>query len=199
MSLVGLVVLLQLPRLAQLVALLSLGLVAAYPFMKRITWWPQAWLGLTFNWGVWVGWACGTDPAPLAAAALAYAGCVFWTLGYDCIYAVQDREDDALAGIRSAARLLGDNVRPAVALFYLAATFCFAAALFVARPDPLILVGLVPAAVHLGLQVLRFRPEAPETVLATFRSNARTGLFLFLAFLLTIPLPMPLDLGRAGF
>ncbi|MFN7177597.1 MAG: UbiA family prenyltransferase [Thermaurantiacus sp.] len=124
---------------------------------------------------------------------------MFWTLGYDCIYAVQDREDDALAGIRSAARALGDRVRPAVAVFYTVAILCFAAALLVARPDPLILVGLAPAAAHLGWQVLRFRPEAPETVLAAFRSNARAGLLLFLAFLLTIPLPMPLDLGRAGF
>ncbi len=195
MSLIGLVVLLQLPRPAQLVALLSLALVAAYPFMKRITWWPQAWLGLTFNWGLWVGWACGAAPAPLAAAGLAYLGCLFWTLGYDSIYAVQDREDDALAGIRSSARRLGPHVRAAVGLFYLSCVALSAAALLVARPDPLILLGLVPAALHLGWQVRRFRPDAPAAVLATFRSNARTGLFLFLAFLLT----MPLDLGSPRF
>jgi 4-hydroxybenzoate polyprenyltransferase len=191
MSLIGLLVLLQLPRLAQLVALLSLALVAAYPFMKRITWWPQAWLGLTFNWGVWVGWACGVAPAGLSAAALAYAGCVFWTLGYDSIYAVQDREDDALAGIRSSARRLGAHVRPAVAVFYLLATLCFAAALLLARPDPLILLALVPAAIHLAGQLARFAPDKPEAVLQVFRSNATTGLLLFLAFLVTMKLDWP--------
>ena len=195
MSLLGLLVLLQLPARAQMIALLSLGPVALYPFMKRVTWWPQAWLGLTFNWGIWVGWAAGESPAPLDAAALAHAGCLFWTLGYDSIYAVQDREDDALAGIRSSARRLGDRVRPAVGLFYLAAVALWAAALLAARPDPLILLGLVPAAAHLARQVARFRPEAPGAALAVFRSNAQTGFLLFCAFLLTVPL----DLGRAGF
>jgi 4-hydroxybenzoate polyprenyltransferase len=195
MSLLGLVVLLQLPRAAQLVALASLALVAAYPFMKRITWWPQAWLGLTFNWGVWVGWACGAEPAPLAAAALAYGGCLLWTLGYDSIYALQDREDDALAGIRSSARRLGPHVRPAVALFYLAAILLFAGALMAARPDPLLLLGLFPAAAHLGWQVWRLGPQNAASALAVFRSNAKTGLLLFLAFLVSIPL----DVGGPRF
>jgi 4-hydroxybenzoate polyprenyltransferase len=94
---------------AQIVALASLVLVAAYPFMKRITWWPQAWLGLTFNWGVPVGWAAA-DPAlraDLPVMLLVYAACVAWTLGYDSIYAAQDVEDDALAGVKSSARALG--------------------------------------------------------------------------------------------
>ena len=102
LSLVGLVVLLQLRLPAQVVALASLALVAAYPFMKRITWWPQAWLGLVFSWGVLVGWTelRGDNWDVLAAT---YLGTVFWVIGYDTIYALQDREDDALVGIRSSA------------------------------------------------------------------------------------------------
>src|SRR5689334_7157992 len=102
LSLVGLVVLLQLNRLAQITALASLALVAAYPFMKRITWWPQAWLGLVFSWAALVGWAAvtgGVAPAPL----LLWLGGVFWVIGYDTLYAIQDVEDDALVGVRSIA------------------------------------------------------------------------------------------------
>ena len=116
LCLVGLVVLLQLRWEAQLVALGSLGLIAAYPFMKRITWWPQAWLGLVFSWGVPVGWIAITGTADVAMLWL-YAGTIFWVVGYDTIYAMQDREDDALVGIRSSALRLGGNVRVGVALF----------------------------------------------------------------------------------
>ena len=106
MSLIGLVVLLQLHRTAQIVALVSLAPVAAYPFMKRITWWPQAWLGLTFTWGAPLGFAAATGTLGWPALLL-YAGAFFWTLGYDTIYAIQDIEDDALAGVKSSARRLG--------------------------------------------------------------------------------------------
>jgi 4-hydroxybenzoate polyprenyltransferase len=95
----------------------SLALVAAYPFMKRITWWPQAWLGLTFNWGALMGFAAAAG-APGWPAILLYAGLVFWTLGYDTIYAVQDLEDDALAGVKSSALRLGDQAPRAVLAFY---------------------------------------------------------------------------------
>lgn len=189
LALVGLLVLLRLPERAQLVALASLGPVAAYPFMKRITWWPQAWLGLTFNWGLLVGWACGTDPAPPLALAAAYAGLVFWTLGYDSIYAAQDREDDALAGIRSSARRLGRQLRPAVALFYAACIAFVGLALWLARPDPLVLVALVPAALHLGWQAATFSPDSVENALARFRSNVTTGFLLAGAFAVTLPMP----------
>jgi 4-hydroxybenzoate polyprenyl transferase len=114
---VGLVVLVQLRLEAQLVALGSLALVAAYPFMKRITWWPQAWLGLVFTWGAPVGWiAMRSDRLDVLAAL--YAGSIFWCIGYDTIYALQDREDDALVGIRSSALRLGDNVQAGVVAFY---------------------------------------------------------------------------------
>ena len=104
--LASLAILLMLPPLCWLLGVLSLGLVAAYPFMKRITWWPQAWLGLTFNWGALMGFAAAADELS-PSAALLYAGGVFWTLGYDTIYAIQDLEDDALAGVKSSARRLG--------------------------------------------------------------------------------------------
>src|SRR6476469_5390950 len=107
---VGLVVLLQLRWQAELVALGSLALVAAYPFMKRLTWWPQAWLGLVFTWGAPVGWIALRGDRLEVLAAL-YAGSICWCIGYDTIYALQDREDDALVGIRSSALRLGSNVR----------------------------------------------------------------------------------------
>jgi 4-hydroxybenzoate polyprenyltransferase len=189
LSLVGLLVLLQLPARAQVIALLSLGPVAAYPFMKRITWWPQAWLGLTFNWGLLAGWACGTDPAPVAALGAAYAALISWTLGYDSIYAAQDREDDALAGIKSSARLLGPRLKAAVALFYAATVLLCGLALWLVRPDPLVLVALAPAALHLAWQVLAFAPDKVETALQTFRSNVTTGALLAAAFAVTLPFP----------
>src|SRR4029079_3086295 len=114
---VGFVVLLQLRWQAELVALASLGLVAAYPFMKRITWWPQAWLGLVFTWGALVGWtALRLDH--LDALLALYAGSIFWCVGYDTIYALQDKEDDALVGIRSSALRLGANVQAGVIASY---------------------------------------------------------------------------------
>ena len=189
LSLVGLLVLLQLPGRAQAVALVSLGLVAAYPFMKRITWWPQAWLGLTFNWGLPVGWACGADPAPLAALLAAHAALVCWTLGYDSIYAAQDREDDALAGIKSSARALGPHLKAAVALFYLGTILLAGLALWLVRPTPLVLLGLVPAALHLAWQAATFAPHSVEGALATFRSNVTAGALLAAAFAVTLPLP----------
>ena len=130
----GLVVLLQLPWLAQLVALASLSPVAAYPFMKRITWWPQAWLGIVFSWGLPVGWvAVTTDRLPVMLAA--YAGSICWVIGYDTIYALQDREDDALVGIRSSALRLGRRVRAGIALFYGLAVALWALAFWMLRLD----------------------------------------------------------------
>jgi len=105
---IGLIVLLQLERTAQLVALASLVLVAAYPFMKRITWWPQAWLGLVFSWGALVGWPAVTGALD-GPAALLWLGSVAWVVGYDTLYAIQDMEDDALVGVKSSARRLGDK------------------------------------------------------------------------------------------
>ena len=179
LSLIGLVVVLQLRPLAQLVAVASLGLVAAYPFMKRITWWPQAWLGLTFNWGALVGFVAVADPAP--AMALLYAGGVAWTLGYDTIYALQDIEDDAMAGIKSSARALGNRARAGVAGFYAAAVGLWAAVLCAVAGDPLAVAALLPAALHLGWQVARLGDVSPANALVLFRANRTTGALVFAA------------------
>ena len=179
LCLVGLVVLMQLRWQAQLVALASIGLVAAYPFMKRITWWPQAWLGLVFSWGALVGWvALRGEPLPVLAAL--YAGSVFWVIGYDTIYAMQDREDDALVGIRSSALRLGGNVRAGVALFYLAALACWALAVWLLRTDWLAVAALAPLALHLVWQVLSLRADGANA-LRLFRSNRFAGLLMTLA------------------
>jgi 4-hydroxybenzoate polyprenyltransferase len=179
LSLVGLFVVLQLRPLAQLIAFGSLALVAAYPFMKRITWWPQAWLGLTFNWGALVGYAAITDPAP--AMWLLYAGGVAWTLGYDTIYALQDLEDDAMAGIKSSARALGSRARAGVAGFYAVALALWAGAFWLQRGDPLAGLALLPLALHLFWQVRALADVTPANALRLFRSNRSAGLLLFAA------------------
>lgn len=174
LSLVGLVVLLQLRWQAQLVALGSLALVAAYPFMKRITWWPQAWLGMVFNWGLLVGWS-EIRLDNLGALAAVYAGCICWVIGYDTIYALQDREDDALVGIRSSALAMGGKVIGGVAAFYAAAIGLWGLGVWLYRPDPLALLALLPVAGHLVWQVATLDPDDPDNPLARFRSNRLAG------------------------
>lgn len=185
LSLVGLGVLLALPFQAQVVALASLLLVAAYPFMKRITWWPQAWLGLTFNWGVPVGWAAA-DPvlrADLPVMLLVYAACIAWTLGYDSLYAAQDVEDDALAGVKSSARALGPRLKSGVRLFYATALLLLGTALW-RWTAPGAIGLLVPAAFHLAWQVRHFDQADSRTALHAFRANQLTGVLLLLPILL---------------
>ncbi len=179
---VGLIVLVQLPRLAQLIALASLIPVAAYPFMKRITWWPQVWLGMVFSWGALVGWAAVADALPVAAWLL-YAGCVAWVVGYDTIYALQDVDDDALVGIRSSARAMGARVRPGIAVCYAAALALWAAAIWLVRADALALAALAPLAVQFGWQVATLDPADGASALHRFRSNRTAGLLLVLACL----------------
>ena len=174
LCLIGLAVLLQLRLEAQLVALASLALVAAYPFMKRITWWPQAWLGLVFNWGVLVGWLALRGDQ-LAVMLALYAGAAFWCVGYDTIYALQDTEDDGLVGIRSSALRLGANVRAGVAFFYAAALALWSLAFWLLRHDVLALAALLPAALQLGWQVATLDPNDGRNALARFRSNRLAG------------------------
>jgi 4-hydroxybenzoate polyprenyltransferase len=182
LCLVGLVVLLQLNHVAQLTALASLALVAAYPFMKRITWWPQAWLGLVFTWGAITGWPAVTGGfAP--AGLLLYAGSIFWVIGYDTIYALQDREDDALAGVKSSARALGQHARPGIAACYAVAVALWALAIWQIRPEQKTLLALAPVAIQLFVQVARLDPDDGISALATFRSNRSAGLLMFLACL----------------
>ncbi|GAA0275425.1 4-hydroxybenzoate octaprenyltransferase [Alteraurantiacibacter aestuarii] len=171
---VGLLVLLQLRWEAQLVALGSLALVAAYPFMKRITHWPQAWLGLVFTWGAPVGWMAMRGDRLDVMAAL-YAGAFFWCMAYDTIYALQDREDDALVGIRSSALRLGDHVKLGVSGFYAASVACLALAFWLLRADWVALLALIPAAAHFAWQASTLDPADGRNPLERFRSNRWAG------------------------
>jgi 4-hydroxybenzoate polyprenyltransferase len=182
LSLVGLIVLLQLPRVAQGIALLSIFPVAAYPFMKRITWWPQAWLGLVFSWGALVGWPAVTGEFAMAPLLL-WLGSIFWVIGYDTLYAIQDIEDDALVGVKSSARALGGRAQLGIGICYALALAGWSAAIWTVRPDWLALVTLVPAALHLAMQVAKANPSDGAGALKLFRSNRVTGLLLFLGFL----------------
>ena len=180
LSLIGLVVLLQLPLLAQLIALASLLPVAAYPFMKRITWWPQAWLGIVFSWAALVGWTAVADAVTLPMLLL-YVGSIAWVIGYDTIYAMQDREDDALIGVRSSALRLGPNVRGGVAIFYAIALALWATAIWQVRPDVLAIAALIPIMGHFVWQVATLKTDDGSDALAKFRSNRFAGLLMALA------------------
>jgi len=182
LCLVGLVVLLQLNRAAAAVSLASLAPVAAYPFMKRLTWWPQAWLGLVFSWGALVGWPAVTGTLDWPAVLL-WLGSIAWVVGYDTLYAIQDVEDDALVGVRSSARRLGRKAPLGIAIFYALALVGWAAAIWSVRPDWVALLALVPAALHLANQALQADPEDGELALRLFRSNRTCGLLVFLAML----------------
>ena len=181
LCLIGLVVLLQLRLAAQIVALGSLALVAAYPFMKRITGWPQLWLGLVFSWAALVGWSevMGALTAP---GLLLYGGTIFWVVGYDTIYALQDREDDALIGIGSSALSMGRYVRVGVSLCYMLALTLWAAAIWQVRPQLLAIAALLPIAVHLAWQAATLKEDGIDP-LRKFRSNRFAGLLMFMGCL----------------
>ncbi|MBB5771961.1 4-hydroxybenzoate polyprenyltransferase [Brevundimonas vesicularis] len=217
-SLISLLVLLTLPTVAILLGVGSLGLVAAYPFMKRITWWPQAWLGLTFNWGALMGFAAALPlaaaalllPADLAGefrpflwspasdsghaialawqayipAALLWLGGVFWTLGYDTIYALQDIEDDAMIGVKSSARRLASAVRPGVAIFYGLTVILAAMTGLAAGLGLLFWLSLAIYAVHLACQIIRLDRNDGALALKLFKSNREAGLILLAAIAL---------------
>ena len=182
LCLVGLAVVVQLKWIAALVALASIAPVAAYPFMKRITWWPQAWLGLVFSWGALVGWPAVTGSFALAPLLL-WLGSIAWVVGYDTLYAIQDIEDDELAGVKSSARRLGDQAAIGVGVFYTIAIVLWGAAVWKVRPDWLALVALAPGALQLAGQVLRVDPRDGQLALRLFRSNRTCGLLVFLAML----------------
>jgi len=205
-SLVSLLLLLSMTPLAVGLGVASLALVAGYPFMKRITWWPQAWLGLTFNWGALLGFAAATGsvsaygwlaaqvggvalvPAEqleigrlTLAAVLLYASGIFWTLGYDTIYAIQDLEDDALAGIKSSTRRLGANVQKGVLVFYVLSFALALAAAWAGSLGPLFLPLAALFGMHLSRQAARIDVNDGPSALALFKSNNLAGLLLFLA------------------
>jgi len=182
LCLVGLVVLLQLNWVAAAIAIGSLAPVAAYPFMKRITWWPQAWLGLVFSWGALVGWPSVTGQFALPPLLL-WFGSIAWVVGYDTLYAIQDKEDDALVGVKSSARRLGAKAPLGIGISYAIAVLLWGGAIWLVRPDWLALVALAPAAIHLASQVLRADADDGELALALFRSNRTCGLLVFLGML----------------
>ncbi len=182
LCLFGLVVLTQLNLTAAIVALISIAPVAAYPFMKRITWWPQAWLGIVFSWGALVGWPAVTGSLEWATFFL-WFGSIAWVIGYDTLYAIQDIEDDALVGVKSSARRLGDKAPLGVAIFYILAILLWAAAIWAVRPDWVALLAIIPAALHLANQVLRADPADGDLALKLFRSNRTCGLLVFIGML----------------
>jgi 4-hydroxybenzoate polyprenyltransferase len=182
-ALVGLGVLLQFNRFTVVTGLASLAVVAIYPFMKRITYWPQIVLGLAFSWGALMGW-----PAVFARldppALLLYAGSIAWVIGYDTIYAHQDREDDALIGIKSTALLFGERTKPMLAIFFALAVVLIGAAGWSAGGGIVFALGLVLFAAHLAWQTARLDIDDPALCLALFKSNRDAGLILFAALVL---------------
>ena len=182
-ALIGLAVLLRFNRFTVYVGLASLIVVAIYPFMKRITYWPQIVLGLAFSWGALMGW-----PARFARldppALLLYAGAISWVIGYDTIYAHQDREDDALIGIKSTALLFGARTRPMLAAFFALAVVLIGVAGWSAGAGIVFALGLVAFASHLAWQITRLDIDDPALCLALFRSNRDAGLILFAALVL---------------
>ena len=181
-ALIGLAVLLQFNRFAILTGIASLAIVAVYPFMKRITWWPQIVLGLAFSWGALMGFAVTLSRIDPTALAL-YAGSVAWVIGYDTIYAHQDAEDDALIGIKSTARLFAAKTHQALMVFYTLAVVLIGGALGMAGSGYPAWLGLAAFAVHLGWQIARLEIGDPALCLRLFRSNRDAGLLLLAGLL----------------
>ncbi len=180
--LVGLLILLTFNRFTILLGVLSLALVFTYPLMKRITHWPQAFLGLTFNWGALMGWAAATGSLGLPAFAL-YAGGIAWTLHYDTIYAHQDKEDDALIGVKSTALELGAQTKPWLAGFSVATIVLFEIAVALAHLGWPALLAVAGVALHLTWQILTVDLDDPADCLAKFRSNRWIGWLLLIGII----------------
>ena len=181
-ALIGLGVLLQFNRFAVATGIASLVIVAVYPFMKRITWWPQIVLGLAFSWGALMGFAVTFGRIDATALAL-YAGSIAWVIGYDTIYAHQDAEDDALIGIKSTALLFGARTKPALMVFYALAVVLIGVALMLAGAGFAAWTGLAAFAVHLVWQIRRLEISDPVLCLRVFKSNRDAGLLLFAGLL----------------
>jgi 4-hydroxybenzoate polyprenyltransferase len=182
-ALLGLAVLLQFNGFAIGTGIASLAIVAVYPFFKRFTYWPQIVLGLAFSWGALMGWAAAFGRLELPALLL-YAGSISWVIGYDTIYAHQDREDDALVGLKSTALLFGARTRPILSVFYAAAVILIGLAGWTAGAGILFALGLAAFALHLGWQVWTLDIDDPDRCLALFKANRDAGLILFAGLLL---------------
>jgi 4-hydroxybenzoate polyprenyltransferase len=186
-ALVGLAVLLQFNRFAIATGIASLGIVAVYPFMKRITFWPQIVLGLAFSWGALMGWAAAFGRLDWQPVVL-YAGSIAWVIGYDTIYAHQDREDDALVGLKSTALLFGERTKPMLAAFFALAVVLIGIAGFGAGARLAFALGLAAFAAHLAWQVRRIDIGDPALCLKLFQSNRDAGLILFAGLVLAAAL-----------
>ncbi len=182
-ALIGLAVLISFNTFTIALGVASLAIVAIYPFMKRITYWPQIVLGLAFSWGALMGWAAAFARLD-APAFLLYAGSIAWVIGYDTIYAHQDREDDALIGIKSTALLFGERTKPMLSLFYALAVILIGIAGFLAGAGAVFAIGLLAFAAHLAWQVVRLDIGDPDRCLALFKSDRDAGLILFAGLLL---------------
>ncbi|MDR3372325.1 MAG: 4-hydroxybenzoate octaprenyltransferase [Ancalomicrobiaceae bacterium] len=178
LALVGLLVVLAFNWFTVGLGIASLAIVAVYPFMKRVTDWPQFVLGLAFSWGALMGWAASfgrLDPS----AYLLYAGAILWTIGYDTIYAHQDKEDDVLVGVRSTARLFGSRTKPALVILYAGALVMIGLACAMAGAGIAAYLGLAAAAGHMGWQIWRLDIDDGDRCLQLFRSNRETGWLVF--------------------
>jgi 4-hydroxybenzoate polyprenyltransferase len=178
-ALVGFAVLIQFDAYTVLLGIASLGTIAVYPFLKRFTNWPQIGLGISFSWGALMGWSAVFGEVEWPSIVL-YVGCIFWVIGYDTIYALQDKEDDALAGVRSTARLFGHQAKQLIAIAYAAATLFFAVAFWLADAKVAAFIGVGLGAVHFAWQVRTLDTEDPARCLKLFRSNRDYGWILFL-------------------
>lgn len=173
--LIGLIILLQFNTTTIILGCMTLPLIATYPLMKRITWWPQAFLGFTFNFGALMGWSAVTG-AIESPAILLYIGGIFWTLAYDTIYAHQDKEDDAMAGIKSTARLFKQNSKSWVTLFFILSLGAITTALLISQEElaQMALIGLPIA--HITWQLKNWNPDDNESSLKIFKSNMVFGI-----------------------
>ena len=185
-ALAGLIVLLQFNVFTIVLGILSLAVVAIYPFAKRFTNWPQFFLGLAFSWGGLVGWSAQFGSLSVSTVLL-YVAAVAWTIGYDTIYAHQDKDDDALIGVRSTARLFGEQTRLWLVGFYAAMLLLLLVAYAIAGIGLLAYIGLLIAAVFLGWQILVLDINDADQCLALFKSNSRVGMIVFLGLFVAIP------------
>lgn len=175
--LAGFAILICMPGLTIALGFLSLPLIAAYPLMKRITYWPQAFLGIVFNFSALMGWSASTGSLGFAAILLYLSG-ILWTLGYDTIYAHQDKEDDALAGVKSTALKFGKNSKEPVSLFYALSFLCLALSVFISKEYWFSTLLLLPALAHLSWQVKSWNPDNPDSSLKIFKSGKIYGLLV---------------------
>jgi 4-hydroxybenzoate polyprenyltransferase len=183
LALIGFAVLITFNGFTIALGIASLAIVVVYPFMKRITYWPQIVLGLAFSWGALMGWAAAFGRLGVPPLLL-YAGSISWVVGYDTIYAHQDSEDDALIGIKSTALLFGERTKPMLALFYSLAVILLGAAGFSAGGGVVLALGLIAFAAHLAWQIARLDIADPDNCLAVFKSDRDAGLILFAGLLL---------------